>query len=159
MMGELMRYLYAQLPVLIASIVGTVGFGMLFKMRGKHLIYISIFGFLSYAVYLAVLFLGYSELIAAFASAATIALLSEIFARVFKAPTVIFTIVGIVSIVPGSSLYYSMRNLLLRDLDGFFASLKSACTITAGIVFGIVAISALMKLLTSFKRKNAKETE
>ena len=119
MMGELMRYLYEQLPMLIASLVGTLGFAMLFKMRGKYLIYISMFGVLSYAVYLAVLFLGYSELLAAFASAATIALLSEIFARVFKAPTVIFTTVGIVPIVPGSALYYSMRNLLLRDLDGF----------------------------------------
>ena len=120
--------------------------------RGK--IYISVCGFVSYGIYLSVLFLGYSEILAAFASASFVAIASEILARVLKAPTVIFTVVGIVPIVPGSALYYSMRNLLLRDIDGFFDSLKSACSITAGIVFGIVAISALMKLLTSLKKKN-----
>ena len=159
MMGELMRYLWGSMPVLIAALVGTLGFAMLFKMKAKYLIYISVCGFVSYGIYLSVLFLGYSEILAAFASASFVAIASEILARVLKAPTVIFTVVGIVPIVPGSALYYSMRNLLLRDIDGFFDSLKSACTITAGIVFGIVAISALMKLLTSLKRRNRKETE
>ena len=159
MMGELMRYLWGAMPVLIAALVGTLGFAMLFKMKAKYLIYISVCGFVSYGIYLSVLFLGYSEILAAFASASLVAIASEILARVLKAPTVIFTVVGIVPIVPGSALYYSMRNLLLRDIDGFFDSLKSACTITAGIVFGIVAISALMKLLTSLKRRNRKETE
>ena len=159
MMGELMRYLWGAMPVLIAALVGTLGFAMLFKMKAKYLIYISVCGFVSYGIYLSVLFLGYSEILAAFASASFVAIASEILARVLKAPTVIFTVVGIVPIVPGSALYYSMRNLLLRDIDGFFDSLKSACTITAGIVFGIVAISALMKLLTSLKRRNRKETE
>ena len=154
MMGELMRYLWESMPVLIAALVGTLGFAMLFKMKAKYLIYISVCGFVSYGIYLSVLFLGYSEILAAFASASLVAIASEILARVLKAPTVIFTVVGIVPIVPGSALYYSMRNLLLRDIDGFFDSLKSACSITAGIVFGIVAISAIIKLLTSLKKKN-----
>ena len=154
MMGELMRDLWGSMPVLIAALVGTLGFAMLFKMKAKYLIYISVCGFVSYGIYLSVLFLGYSEILAAFASASLVAIASEILARVLKAPTVIFTVVGIVPIVPGSALYYSMRNLLLRDIDGFFDSLKSACSITAGIVFGIVAISAIIKLLTSLKKKN-----
>ena len=159
MTRELMRYLWGSMPVLIAALIGTLGFAMLFKMKAKYLIYISVCGFVSYGIYLSVLFLGYSEILAAFASASFVAIASEILARVLKAPTVIFTVVGIVPIVPGSALYYSMRNLLLRDIDGFFDSLKSACSITAGIVFGIVAISAIMKLLTSLKRRNRKETE
>ena len=154
MMGNLMRYFGELIPEIIAATVGTLGFAMLFKMKGKYLPFISVCGCLAYCIYLGVLFFGYSEILAAFASASFVAIVAEIFARVLKAPAVIFTIVGIVPIVPGSALYYSMRNLLLRDIDGFFVSLKSTCTITAGIVFGIVAVSAIMKLLTPLKKKS-----
>jgi uncharacterized membrane protein YjjB (DUF3815 family) len=78
--------------------------------------------------------------------------LSEILARLLKAPTVIFLTTISISIVPGSGLYYSMRYLLLQDLSSFAQSFKSTCSIAAGIVCGILIISVAVKILMTAKK-------
>ena len=157
MIKELLLYLWESMPLFIASFVGTLGFAIVFKVKWKYLIPISVCGFFTYVIYLSAIFLGCSEFLAALLTSAFVGIVAEALARIMKAPTIIFSATGIVSIVPGSFLYYSMRSLLLRDMDGFVYNFKNACLIAAGIVLGIVSISVviklLMSLLISFKKE------
>ena len=66
--------------------------------------------------------------------------------------TIIFLTVILIPIVPGSDLYYSMRYLLLRDFLNFSQSFKYACSISAGITFGITVVSVMVKLLMAVKK-------
>ena len=151
MIGELITYLLQAFPQLIAAFLGTLGFALVFKMKGSYLPFVSIGGFFTYAIFLTITFLGYSEFSAALISAIFVALLSETLARILKAPTVIFLTTVSISIVPGSSLYYSMRYLLLQDFESFSQAFKSTCFIAAGIVCGIVIISVFMKIFMAIK--------
>ena len=45
--------------------------------------------------------------------------LAQIFARVFKAPATIFLIIGIIPLVPGGGIYYTMYALLGGDMQLF----------------------------------------
>ncbi len=151
MIGQLATYLWQAFPQLIAALLGTLGFALVFKMKGSYLFLVSAGGFCTYGVYLIITFFGCSEFIAAFVAAMLVALLSEILARALKAPTVIFLTTVSISIVPGSGLYYSMRYLLLQDLASFAEAFKSTCSIAAGIVCGIVIISVTMKIFVAIK--------
>jgi len=153
MIGELAVYLWRSFPLLIAALLGTLGFALVFKMKGKYLFFVSASGFCTYSIYLTVTFLGRSEFIAALVTSMFVALLSEILARCLKAPTVIFLTTISISIVPGSDLYYSMRYLLLQDLASFAEAFKSTCSIAAGIVCGIIIISVAMKIFMTIKHR------
>ena len=153
MIRELTAYLWQAFPQLLAALLGTLGFALVFKMKGSYLPLVCIGGFCTYGIYLIIAFLGGSEFTAAFIAATFVALLSEILARVLKAPTVIFPTTVSISIVPGSGLYHSMRYLLLQDLVSFVQAFKSTCSIAAGIVCGIVIISLVMKIVTTIKNR------
>ena len=151
MIGELIWHLWESIPQLIAAFLGTLGFALVFKMKGSYLLFVSFGGFCTYGIFVIITFLGYSNFSAALISSMFVALLSEILARTLKAPTVIFLTTISISIVPGSSLYYSMRYLLLQDMANFAEAFKSTCSIAAGIVCGIVIISVVMKILMAIK--------
>lgn len=153
-MNELASFWWKSSPQLIAALLGTTGFALVFKMKRNHLFLVSVGGLLTYGIYITMIFKGQTEFLSAFFAASFVALLSEILSRIEKAPTVIFLTTVSISIVPGSGLYYSMRNLLLRDIASFSKYFKSTCAVSAGMVFGIIFMSAMIKLLTVFIRKN-----
>lgn len=128
---------------LLASVVGTVGFAVIFGVRKNHLIFAGIGGVGVYALFYTVDFFGGSLFASAFVSSVFAALYSEIFARVRKAPTAIFLIPSGIPIVPGGDLYYTMRYILEGNFDVATTYLLSAFKIGLGMAGGIVAVSIL----------------
>lgn len=158
MIRETMLYLWGEIYGIVAALVGTVGFALIFKLKGKYIFGVSVSGFLIYIIYLLMLRAYPSEFLAAFVSTAFVVLVSEILARILKAPTMIFITTAIVPIVPGSGLYYSMKYLLWRDWTNFVDRFKSMLSVAFGIVCGIIFVSAAFKLITSlFKGKKGKQ--
>ena len=153
MTEALTSYLWQALPQLIAAFLGTLGFALLFKMKGIYMPFVAVVGLFTYAIFIILTFFGHSEFSSALISSMFSALFSEILARTLKAPTFIFLTTVSVPIVPGSGLYYSMRYLLLQDFTNFAKAFKSTCSISAGIVCGIIIISVVVKIFTAIKRK------
>ena len=128
----------------LGSLLGSLGFALMFKVSPKNLFYASVAGLLTYIVYYTVEFFSVGAAFpAAFVSTMVTALLAEIFSRVRKAPTIVFLIPGVIPTVPGGSLYISMRSLLLNDFAGALDSLFVALQIGLGIAGGILTVSII----------------
>ena len=140
---------------LLASVVGTVGFAVLFGVRRKHLLFAGIGGLGVYSLFYTVAFFGGSLFASAFVSSAFAALYSEIFARIRKAPTAIFLIPSGIPIVPGGDLYYTMRYILEGNFEVAMTHLLSAFKIGLGMAGGIVAVSILWSSLIDRITKKA----
>ena len=153
MIGKCIAHLWDMLPQLIAALVGTLGFALVFKIKGSYIPFVCLGGFATYGIYLVMTFLGRSEFTSALIAAMFVALLSEVLAYTLKAPTVIFLTTVSISIIPGSGLYYSMRYFLLQDMENFSRAFKSTCAIAAGIVCGIVIISVTAKIFMAVKNR------
>lgn len=126
---------------LLAALAGTLGFAMLFNLHGKPLIYASLGGLFSWAVYLLVEFFNPNPYLCAFISSAALTLYAEVMARRFKSPTTIFLVIAIIPLVPGAALYRSVNYMLqgLRTLAQsesmhtliFAASMSAGITLTS----------------------------
>ena len=128
----------------LGSLLGSLGFALMFKVSPKNLFYASVAGLATYVVYYTVEFFSVGAAFpAAFVSTMVTALLAEIFSRVRKAPTIVFLIPGVIPTVPGGSLYISMRSLLLNDFAGALDSLFVALQIGLGIAGGILTVSII----------------
>ena len=78
--------------------------------------------------------------------------LSEIFARMFKSPATVFLIIGIVPLVPGGGLYYTMDALIDGNMDLFVQKGLEAASIAGAIAAGSSLVSSVVRILPRRKR-------
>ena len=132
---------------------------MIFKISLKKLPIVAIGGLITYIFYAFVLYHAQgNELLATFTASIFMAFYSEICARVFRAPTVVFLFPCAIPIVPGGALYRSMYNLLINT-DNYVSFLKYI-SITGQIILGIalgLSVAAVIWGVISFVMHKIKE--
>lgn len=103
---------------LVTSLIGALGFALLFNVRKELLPAASFGGMLVWGVYLAAdwLFSGGVFLPSVIAAAAA-SIYSEVMARVKRTPATVFYIPALIPLVPGGSLYYTMSYAVRSDWD------------------------------------------
>lgn len=140
---------------IIAGVLSTIGFAIIFKLRVKHIPLAAFDGLVACVVYFVCLEfisddLFIANMLASFATAGV----AEICARIGKAPSTIFLLPGCIALVPGGTLYQAMRNLLIKDYDEFGAQLLITGKVAIAIGGGIIAVSIIRYFLNKLKSNN-----
>lgn len=139
--------------MLLASIIGTLGFCLLFKIKLNKLIYGCIGGTISICVYFITKETGLSIFFQNFFAAVVATLYAEIVARIVKAPSTVFLIPSVIPLTPGSLLYYTMQALVDGE-EALSKKLgKDTGLVALGIALGIVVISAFFYQATHMDAK------
>ncbi|EKX81153.1 hypothetical protein CFSAN001628_002162 [Clostridium botulinum CFSAN001628] len=131
------------IQVLMAG-VGTLGFTLFFSVAKKHVPAATFGGLLSWTIYLVIYHITGSIFLGNMIASMIVCLWSELMARKLKAPTNIFMIPGIIPLLPGGTLYYTMEAMLQRNKKVFVQKGLETVMITVGIVAGIVAVSVIL---------------
>ena len=141
---------------IISAFVGSIGFAIFFKMKGKQIPYAGLGGAVTWAVYLAVQtqFEGY--FVPYLVASIFVALYAEVMARINRAPAWIFITSAAVPLIPGGSLYYTMAGLVNGDQELFMTSGRSALIIALAISLGFVLEAIIARYYRMFKEKNIK---
>ncbi len=145
------------LPCLYAFF-GCLAFCFVFEVRDVKVMVSSCFiGFVSWFVFLLCGFAGSSirgETVRYLIATVVVAILSEIFARIYKTPAVIFLIIGILPLVPGGGIYYTMESLINGDMNAFvFYGLKTV-SCAGAIAVGCSFVSSFVRIFAAVgKRK------
>lgn len=136
-----------------AALIGTLAFGLIFNIRGKKLLVGALGGMLAWALFLLLGLWIPSEVARYFLVSVAIAGYAEIFARVLKTPTTTFVMVSLISLIPGSGLYYTVASALNGDLPQFLEKALHTLALAAALSLGIVVVSALVKHVTAYRNK------
>lgn len=140
----------------LMAFFGAPGFGMLFNVRGKKLIWIAFGGGLGWLVYLLVepvhgLFAGL------FFATVTVVTLSEILSRVLKSPVILFLVPMLIPLVPGGGLYY-MMDALIRGSADLPLRVESVAVQVGAIAGGLIVMTSIMgNFFTFYYRRKAKK--
>ena len=121
------------------------GFALLFNVRGLKFLFVAAGGLLSWVVYLAVESLSGSEVLGYFISAAAMSVYSEIMARTLKSPTTTFIIPTLVPLIPGGSLYKTMRYALSGSVTMFSGTGLNTLKLAAALALGTIISAAFFK--------------
>ena len=146
-----MSFSDALLQILMAFF-GTVGFGMLFRSRGKKLLLAGLGGMLAWTLFLLLGCWIESEPIRYFIVSVIISVYAEVLARICKTPAGTFGILSLVPLVPGGGLYYSADYALSGDMGAFVEKALSTLSLTAMLSVGIVLVAAFAKFISSVRR-------
>ncbi len=147
------------IKTLIAGALGTLGFALLFKIDIKRLLPATLCGLLSCGIYLYLDINGASLFLSNFTAMAVAAVVSEILARVLRAPAAIFSLSSTIPLIPGSKLYYTMSGFIFGNYDEALKYGKEALVIGLGIAGGMIASSVVCALVINALNKNKKEKE
>lgn len=116
----------------------------------KTAIYASLISAISYFVFL---ILPHDKA-AYFIATATLMLLCEIFARILKKPAVIFLVIGIYPLVPGSGLYQTFLAIFNKDYAKAFTVGSDTLVNLTIMAISIAFVTTCFKILKDLKSTN-----
>ena len=133
------------------SMIGCVGFSILFNIHGPGSMLCALGGFLAWAVYCIVLELGYSDILAYFWSALFSSLYSEVMARIRKYPAISYLVVSIFPMIPGAGVYYTMNYAVRGDMEMFATQGMHTAAIAGIMAVGILLGSTVFRMYSDWK--------
>lgn len=148
-------------PVLqtVMGAFGSLGFALIFRVRGKLLIFAFLGGLLSWGTYcIAGLFVGHEALQYLIATT-VLTLYAEIFARVLRCPSTILLVTGWIPLIPGGALYYSISALVQDDMAVFVDRILHTFLLMIAMSAGMLIAMTLVHFVTPLRphRKHEKK--
>ncbi len=136
------------LPCLYAFLA-CAGFCIVFEIRKPLFILLScVTGAVGWLVFLLLADIG-SDVVRYLLATIVVSVLSEIFARILKAPATIFLVIGIVPLVPGGGLYYAMDALINGDYALFAQKGIETAACAGAIAAGVSVVTSIARMVAS----------
>ncbi len=135
---------------LFSAFFATLFFSIIFNISKYELIYCGISGFLGWLSYLLTFNLTSSVVFAAFIGALMISLYSRLLAKIRKTPVTIFSISGMIPLVPGAGMYKTVYYIIEEDYALSTHYGIESLQIAGAIAIAIILVSSFS--LFQFKR-------
>ncbi len=143
----------------IMALLGSIGFGILFNLRGRRLMLAGLGGMLGWIAYLILYDITGHEVVSYGLATVLTTLYSQALARIVKSPATLFLVPSVVPMLPGGYLYYSMLFAVSGDWDNFLAegvlTLSTAAAIAVGMMVGSSLYSTLLAIKRALNRERA----
>lgn len=136
---------------LITSFIASAAFGIIFNTKKASLIKCGIVGMAGWFVYFTMTSNGIDPVPASLAGSFVVALISQFFARRYKAPIIIFNVAGIIPLVPGGLAYDAMRNFVESNYTIGLGLAAKAGLISGAIALGLVFSEVINQLIRKAK--------
>lgn len=142
---------------LLMAYLGSLGFGILYNLRGKRLLFASLGGLLAWAVYLLVNMATPSPYPCAFAASVALTLYSELIARAIKTPITGLLGAAVIPLIPGAGLYRAVSALMLKNAE--LATQHGTYTLlfAANMAAGITLTTLLFRMFLTYFRRLSKK--
>ncbi|MBQ6824761.1 MAG: threonine/serine exporter family protein [Clostridia bacterium] len=137
---------------LITAFLGTLGFGVLFNIRGRKLWLAALGGLLSWGFFLLLGLWMENEPVRYFLCSVLVSVYAEILARVVKTPTTTFIIISLIPLIPGGSLYYTMASALEGSGPRFLHNGVHTLSLAIALSLGIILVTSFVRRLKILKK-------
>ncbi len=131
----------------ITSFIASAAFGILFNAPKRNLLQCGLSGMLGWAAYV-LLDYRLDTIYATVAATIIVGVVSQIFARTCKKPVIIFSVSGIIPLVPGGMAYDAMRNFVEKEYNTAIQLAAQAFLISGSIAIGLVVSEVLNQIIT-----------
>lgn len=136
---------------IILAFMGSLGFSILFNIKGRKIWYAALGGMLAWVIYLLGGLWLSGEITQYFVAAIVVTFYSEICARIEKTPATTFLTAAIIPLVPGRALYYTMSYVINNKFVEFADYGSYTVSIAIAIAAGIMVASSLSRFVFALR--------
>lgn len=140
----------------IATAFGCLGFSILFNVHGKGIAFCMLGGIVCWVSYSIVEALGGGDGMATFIASFVIAVYSEVMARIRKCPAIGYLVLGLIPLIPGASLYYTMNYAVRGDMAMFSIQGMKTIELAGLMAAGVLLVSTAMRMWLVWKMQRKK---
>ena len=137
----------------LLALFATLGFAIIFRVPVRHMPACVVVGALGWITYLISDYTVDSPVMGCFFGACMVGLCSAIAARVFKEAMTIFIIPGILCLVPGAKIFYTMEALLRNDIEDMAQIGVETLLMAGAIALGLLVMGAIIKVFRALISK------
>ncbi|MDO5300907.1 MAG: threonine/serine exporter family protein [Tissierellia bacterium] len=131
-----------------------IGYAYSVNAPARSLIPSAFIGACSYFLYLGILKLAPGgELVSSFVSSFFVGIASEYFSRKFQMPATIFTIPGLIVLVPGGGMYYTMTYLIDGEMNLFLSQGVNTFFIAVALSIGVTVSTIFSRSLRNVRNR------
>lgn len=141
-------------PLLITalgSLIGCIGFSILFNIHGPGGLLCALGGVVTWVVFDLILKAGGDEMFAYFSGAFLASVYAEVMARVRKYPAISYLVVSLFPLIPGAGIYYTMYYAVHGNMERFAAEGTRTGAIAGVMAVGVLLVSTIVRLSYSWK--------
>ena len=145
-----MMHLFSQFML---AFVATLCFAIIFRVPVRHIPACVIVGGLGWVTYLITDYNMDSPVMGCFFGACMVGLCSAEASRIFKEAMTIFVIPGILCLVPGAKIFYTMEALLRSDITEMAEVGIQTLMMAGAIAMGLLVMGAIIKVFRAVVSK------
>nr|WP_188805222.1 threonine/serine exporter family protein [Sporolactobacillus putidus] len=135
----------------VTSFLATAAFGIIYNIPRRPLIHGGLIGMVAWLIYFFLYGWSGNDFAATFAASFVIALLSQIFARRFKNPVIVYSVSGIIPLVPGGLTYTVMSRAVVDQYSLALHLAEKAFVLSGAIAMGLIFAEVLYQI---FKKRH-----
>ncbi|MFD2682971.1 threonine/serine exporter family protein [Bacillus seohaeanensis] len=136
---------------LLTSFIAAAAFGIIFNAPKRSLIKCGVVGMFGWIIYIILVMYEYDTILATLVASFVVAVISQIFAKVYKAPVIIFSVAGVIPLVPGGIAYDAMRNFVENDYNAAINLAAKAFMISGSIAVGLIFSEVINQIIRNAK--------
>lgn len=144
---------------LLYAFLSTVGFAVIFNSPKDTIIKSGFNGMMGWLAYMVTNNLTSSPIAGSFLGALTVGILGEVFAKIFKKPSTTFTISGVIPLVPGKGIYYTMLSLTEKNFLTAADYGSQTILVSVALASGIIVSSSFNRAIMKYIEDKKKEKE
>jgi uncharacterized membrane protein YjjB (DUF3815 family) len=139
------------LEQLVTSFISAAAFGIIFNIPKESLLKSGFIGMIGWILYFIMTTKGMDEVPSTVIAAFVIAIISHIYAKMYKTPIIIFTVAGIIPLVPGGMAFNTMRYFVQNQYNDAINLAAKAFMISGAIAIGIIFAEVISELIRKLK--------
>jgi uncharacterized membrane protein YjjB (DUF3815 family) len=132
---------------LMTSFIAAAAFGIIFNAPRQSLFKCGIVGMLGWIIYMIMYLNDMDAVLATLLASFVVAVISQVFAKMYKTPVIIFSVAGIIPLVPGGLAYDAMRNFVQNDYNAAITLAAKSFMISGAIAIGLIFSEVINQIL------------
>jgi uncharacterized membrane protein YjjB (DUF3815 family) len=132
---------------LLTSFIAAAAFGIIFNAPKQSLFKCGIVGMLGWIIYMLMILNETDAVLATLLASFVVAVISQVFAKMYKTPVIIFSVAGIIPLVPGGLAYDAMRNFVQNDYNAAINLAAKAFMISGSIAVGLIFSEVINQII------------
>lgn len=136
----------------IMGTIGTLGFGILFNLRGKRLWGATLGGTFSWTLFLLLQLIIRFDPLNYFIVSFVTSFYCQGMAILLKSPTTAFITTALIPLVPGGSLYYTMAYAYGSDTEKFAERAIYTLLLASALALGTIVAASIIKIVRRYRR-------
>ncbi|KGX85605.1 MULTISPECIES: threonine/serine exporter family protein [Pontibacillus] len=137
----------------ITSFIASASFGILFQAPKSTILKCGLVGTIGWVIYILFLASNMDAMTGAFVASFVIAMIGQFFARIYKTPVIVFSVAGIIPLVPGGLAYDAMRHFVQNNYGEALPTAASVFMNSGAIAIGLVLSEVMNQVLRKMRKR------